>query len=268
MHLDLDQAIAFVMEYGSPVDLARLKYLLAREVPGRETIEMLFAGQLPEGGWAPFWAADYSSLDATCFHLAQADQMGLTAREISIQRAIDFLVHRQRSDGSWQEEGARLAEAPLWVKCGNEAATLYLTANCGFWVALLLTGRGPASIQASQFLHARLLSDGSLPSFLHANWLAAGLWYRLGEYATAELVLIYLSQRLEGDAFATSNLSWLITSLCAVGVPITHPLINRAAGLLAERQNANGCWPSEDGPDWNVHTTLEALRALRICQKL
>jgi hypothetical protein len=37
----------------------------------------------------------------------------------------------------------------------------------------------------------------------------------------------------------------------------------QAAALLARRQEADGRWPSEDGPARDVHATVEALRALR-----
>ncbi len=58
---------------------------------------------------------------------------------------------------------------------------------------------------------------------------------------------------------------WLINSLRAAGVPASHRLVDTAACLLERCQQEDGRWPSEDGPDRDVHSTLEAMRALRLC---
>ena len=37
------------------------------------------------------------------------------------------------------------------------------------------------------------------------------------------------------------------------------------APALVPAQSPDGRWPSEDGPERDAHSTLEALRALRLC---
>jgi hypothetical protein len=92
--------------------------------------------QRSDGGWSPFWATDYSSLDATCYRLAQAEQMGYTAPdEPALRRALQFFVHRQQRDGSLEEETGKAGAVPNWAKPGDQAVKLYLTANCGYWLA-------------------------------------------------------------------------------------------------------------------------------------
>src|SRR5579859_2299383 len=75
------------------------------------------------------------SLDATCFRVAQAEQFGMTAKEAAIRDALTFLALRQRDDGSWEEEDHVAELTPPWATPGDLAARLYLTANCGFWLA-------------------------------------------------------------------------------------------------------------------------------------
>ncbi len=254
--------MSFATARGGVVEKARLGYLLTQEPPSAEAVAVLVADQRSDGGWPASWAHGASSLDATCFRLAQAVQIGITAEEPAIARALTFLAQRQRSDGSWEEEVQR-AVAPFWVKPGDQAATLYLTANSGFWLAVLARPSAGALLAAG-YLAACLSSDGHLPSFLHTHWLAGGLWWRLGQYERAEGVFRYLRKRLTADV-AASNLGWLVNALHAVGVPSSHPLIEAAASLLERHQRADGSWPSEDGPDYDVHSTLEATRALRLC---
>lgn len=76
--MDIEKAIRFIKMNGNGVEQARLNYVLSNERPSEEITTKLFTGQRLDGGWPPFWADDYSSLDATCFRLAQAEQLGLT----------------------------------------------------------------------------------------------------------------------------------------------------------------------------------------------
>ena len=263
--MKLWRAVEFIRGAGSEVEQARLKYLLTNERPAQEVVARLFAGQRPDGGWSPFWAKDYSSLDATCFRLAQAEQMGLTESEAAAMRAVDFLAQRQSPDGSWEEDETVANLAPAWAKPGDLSARLYLTANCGLWLALWGDPDQQAS-KAAGYLQTHLGQDGHLPGSMHTHWLAGGLWHKLNWKEPAERVFEYLSKRI--DNLAVSNLSWLITTVCAAGVTPNHPLVNKAASLLEQNQQDDGPWPSEDGPGQDVHSTLEALRALWLCGRV
>jgi len=262
--MNIEKAIQFVKNNGNEVEQARLNYILTNERPSEKIIADLFAHQQSDGGWSPFWADDYSSLDATCFRLAQAEQLGITQSEITVRRALNFLSQRQSPDGSWEEEMKVVDLAPPWAKPGDLSAKLYLTSNCGLWLALLGNPDNRAS-KAAEYLQTHLDQDGHLPSFLHAHWLAGGLWHKLDWQASTH-TFEYLNKRI-GD-LATSNLSWLITTLCAAEVPISHHLVIKAVSLLEQSQQDDGYWESEDGSSQNVHSTLEAIRALSLCGRV
>lgn len=186
-------AMTFVRSTGNMVEQARLRYVLEGSAPPPDMQAQAVADQREDGGWSPFWAPNCSSLDATCFRLAQAEQMGLTAADAAVQRALALLARRQRQDGSWEEDAALAGQAPRWVAPGELAARLYLSANCGYWLATWADASERASEHASE--HARraanyllgyLEHDGDMPGFRHTVWLSGDLWYRLGRRAEAE----------------------------------------------------------------------------------
>jgi len=258
--IDVSQAISFIRQQGTPIERTRLDYLRHGKSPSSAIGEELFSGQRPDGGWTPFWKPKYSSLDATCFRLAQAEQLGLMAAN-PVTRVLPFLLGRQRADGSWQEDRSVAEAAPPWAKPDDLAATLYLTANCGYWVSRL-SGDPPAAIQAARFLLEHADDSGRMPTFAHGHWLATGLWHRAGYRQATERTMGYLDTILA--SLPASNLSWLILTLAGAGIAPAHPLLERAAARLVEEQQDDGHWVNEDGSQQDVHATLEALRALRL----
>ena len=263
--MNIEKAINFIRNNGNKAEQARVNYLLTNEHPSEEVLADLFAGQRSDGGWAPFWAADYSSLDATCFRLAQAAQLDINESELAVARAVNFLAQRQSAEGSWEEDITVADAAPSWAKPGDLSAKLYLTANCGLWLSLRGNPDDKAS-KAAEYLQTHLEQDGHLPSFLHTHWLAGGLWWHKLNWEASTHVFEYLRKRI--NDLAVSNLSWLITTLGSTGVPASNYLVEEAANLLEQNQHEDGYWESEDGPGSNVHTTVEAFRALWLCGRI
>jgi hypothetical protein len=257
-------AIQYVQRKGNPIEQARLNFLRNDQPAPPEIVDRFSSSQNRDGSWSPFWAANYSSIDATCFHLAQAHQLGIGMHEAVISKAVAFIAHRQKSDGTWEEEQSVAEVAPPWAKPGNLSAKLYLTANGGYWLAISQAHRERVSL-AGLYLADNLDARGQLPSFLQTHWLAAGLWYNTGLVQQAELALRYLRTRL-GD-FSANNLTWMITALRTVDVPADQALITEALTKLMSLQQKNGQWQSDDGPAYDVHATLEALFALKLCTR-
>lgn len=262
--MNIEKAVQFIKKNGKEVEQSRLHYVLSNEHPSEAITTLLFADQRLDGGWSPFWAEGYSSLDATCFRLAQAEQLGISQSEAAVMQAVNFLIQRQSSDGSWEEDIKVADSAPPWAKPGDLSAKLYLTSNCGLWLALL-GAPGNKAAQAAEYLEAHLDQEGRLPGFLHTHWLAGGLFYKLERQASSR-IFAYLSSRIH--QLAASHLSWLITTMCAAGVSPKHFLLEKAASLLEQNQKNDGYWESEDGPSQNVHATVEAIRALSLCGRV
>ncbi len=262
--MNVEAAITFARSTGNPVEQARLQYVLDGSIPPPEVRLQLFAGQREDGGWSPFWAPNYSSLDATCFRLAQAQQLGISTADAAVQRALALLAHRQRPDGSWEEDAEVADLAPHWVTPGVLEARLYLSANCGFWLTVWADSREHAG-RAANHLRGYQEDGGQMPGFVPTQWLCGGLWYSLQRWEEAESAFSAIASRL-ADLHA-SNLTWLLSTLLLAGVQLDHPLIQQAASRLEKLQEPDGHWSSEDGPAQDVHTTLEALHTIQLCRR-
>lgn len=260
--INATQAINFIRENGNAVDQARLAYISVRKRPSAKEHAIFATSQREDGGWSPFWAEDYSSVDATCFQLAKADQLGLGAETPFVDKALNFLADNQVPRG-WIEEDSRVVDiAPPWAQPGNQAARLYLTANSAYWLAV----HGFTvwdKIRASEYL-LNSVSNGAVPSYLHTYWLACGLWQKMGQDAVVESVCGHLQSRIAD--LSANNLTWMLVALRTAGIPSTHPLIKGAIERLIQMQQEDGRWASDDEMEQDTHVTLEALRALQLCK--
>jgi squalene cyclase len=263
--MDTKLAIQYVRSEGSAIEKARLNYWQYDQPAPPEIVEEFVSPQNQDGGWRPYWSTNYSSVDATCFHLAQANQLGICLGEPAINKAINFIANRQRSDGTWEEEQSVAAIAPPWAKPGDMSAKLYLTANSGYWLAISQMHQEQAEL-AGRYLANNLDEKDHLSSFLQTQWLSVGLWQAIGLAKLPEQVMHYLEKRL-GD-FSANNLTWLITTLRTVKISANQMLISEALARLVSLQQKNGQWQSDDGQEFDVHTTLEALFALKLCEQI
>lgn len=258
--VDIDAAIGFVVAKGDPVERARLSWLRAGAAPHADVLDKAELGQAAEGGWPAVWG-QAASVDATCFHLTELDDLGALGRPAA-RRALDWLAARQRMDGTWEEDESLAAEAPAWARPGDAEARLFLTASAAFWLTVAgLDARAGVVPGAAQAIAGTLKPDGSWPSFLVTGWLGAAVLYRQEMFYESARMQLVLSDRLPG--MSPADVAWMAASLRRVGLPDQDWLLLAARRRLAQTQRSDGGWPSDDGAAFDVHTTLAAIRACR-----
>ena len=259
--MSLQRAIEFIRSRGTPAQITRMRFTHEGIRPNEEQTTLLLGNQNPDGGWPLTPQGDISSLDTTCCRLAIAEASGVRLDHEAMIRTASFLMERQEADGSWEEDSALSGSFPSWIRPGSIATTVYLTANCGLWLKVLEPTH-PGGIQAAEYLLPHLMEDGTVPTYLHAHWLTASLWHLVGLTGAAQAVQAYLRTKLEAPLWP-SNLTWLLNSCRLSTLPPTSPLIEVAVRRLLICQEKDGRWASEDGDEFDVDTTLDALTALQ-----
>lgn len=121
---DLRRAREFVEATGDELERARAAALADGDPARPEALAEVAKAQTSDGGWPAFWSGGRSSLDATCFRLAQLEDVAPAGDELA-GRALAFLASRQLDDGGWQEAEPLAGSPPLWVAPGDEAARLW-----------------------------------------------------------------------------------------------------------------------------------------------
>ncbi|MDR7279523.1 hypothetical protein J2S41_006301 [Catenuloplanes atrovinosus] len=273
--VDMDAAIGFVVARGDQVDRARLSYLRTGAPAPDDAIARTEMGQAPDGGWPAQWGGEIASIDATCFRLAELDDLGALGRPAG-RKALDWLAGRQRPDGTWEEDASYARDAPPWARPGDPEARLHLTALAAYW---LIIGGGRASAESGHFdprlggayagvarsaaraIAASLRPDGSWPSFLITGALGAAVLYRQDMFYEAARMQLILADRL--PKLSPGDTAYLAATLRRAGVPDDDPLPRATRQRLGETQRTDGGWPSDDGDAFDVHTTLLAIRATR-----
>jgi hypothetical protein len=264
--VDLDAAIGYVVAHGDAVDRARLAWLRTGQAPPSDLLEKAEVGQTSAGGWPAYWGAHVSSVDATCFRLAELDDLGALHRPAA-RRALDWLSHSQRPDGMWEEDESLAGIAPPWAQPGDDEAKLYLTTNAAFW--LVLGGPHPGDddehaariTRAAEAFRESLRPDGSWPSFLVTGWLGCALLYHLGWFYESAQIQVNLADRV--PSMTAADTASMYAALKRIGLSAEDWLLGAARRRLSETQRSDGGWNSDDGDQFNVHTTLTAIRALR-----
>ncbi|MEV4658136.1 prenyltransferase/squalene oxidase repeat-containing protein [Micromonospora sp. NPDC049301] len=272
--VDLDAAIGFVVAHGDAVERARLSWLRNGTPVPAELLETAEVGQAPDGGWPATWGGEIASIDATCFRLAELDDLGALGRPAA-RRALDWLASRQQADGGWDEDPTLAGVAPEWARPGDSEAGLFLTANAGFWLTVAgLDARAAGPLDhrvggayagvvqaAAHSLAARLRPDGSWPSFLAAGWLSAAVLHRQDMFQESARIQVVLAERM--PTMSPGDVAWLAATLRRVGIDPQDWIMVRALRRLTETQRSDGGWESDDGHQFDVHSTLSAIRACR-----
>jgi len=252
-------AIEYVQDTGTPFDRALLKVLLGAELSVDE-FEALTEPQNPDGGFrvrelaTPASVAGRTAELLTYLVAVGAEEFG------TAQAAADFLIERQRPDGTWGEADELMAASPPPhfrpgspdVIAWETAATLVALAGMG----LPLDFRPPLEYLKSH----RLRQRGGRSFRLEALLLYSAFRRLEGESSETARALEAEVQALTQRSLAVFELNWGIFAMRLGGAGPSTPLVRAFGELLVAQQRKDSSFGS--GTDGSPLETVLALCAL------
>jgi hypothetical protein len=261
MHANLEQAIAYIRQHGSPLELARLHAALGEHAEIEAARQQVAALQNPDGGW-PYRQQEGqpSSLAATHHALTWLAELGLRGAPTA-QRGLDYLIANQQPDGSWRESEQILRlQPPAWMSPENAAANAYLTADSAYHLAVGRDAQMDAVTNACNYLYQLELEE----QFPQTVWIMGAL-FTIAEGEESEVARAtrdYLEARLDSD-WGAGSLAWLLNTYLNAGIAPSMLLLAHARSLLESAQQPNGSFASDDGDPFTLDVTIQAVRALQ-----
>jgi hypothetical protein len=263
--VDIGRYVSFIEENGSELEIARFRHLFYGVRPEPDVVQPFIELQNDDGGFpCKLMPGKPSSVNDTIRGVWWLDELGLLASS-SADRAFKHLFAVQKEDGGWDENPAAAEYGmPPWASPGDLRARMYLTAQCGHWLAVRGHTRHPAFVKARDFLHAHRDEDGRFYGYLHTTWIATSAFVAAGEeyqevveQGLRALMAKPLSEWLD------SQVSWALEVLGRVGLSKEEPFVEQGLAVLLHREEVNGRWVSEDGEAYTVNATIGALNALK-----
>ncbi|MEW6718629.1 MAG: prenyltransferase/squalene oxidase repeat-containing protein [Chloroflexota bacterium] len=264
--MDITKAINFIEDHGTDLEKARIRHILYGTRPDPYVIQHLLDLQNPEGGFPyDLTPGNISSVSDTLNALWQMDELGML-NSPAADNALQYLLSVQSEDGGWDKD-ADIAQydPPPWAKPGSLAPRLYLSAYAAYWLALRGFKDHLSFKKALDFLRPYQDESGRFAGFPHTTWIATSVYYIAGgEYSpVAERGIRSLMEKplIEWE---DSQIAWALDCLSKAGFSKEHPFIQSCLEEIRQRQDANGCWVSEDGEAFTVGATLAALKVLKL----
>lgn len=263
--IDTNQSIAFINEKGSALEKARLNCILYGINPQPGVIQGLVELQNIDGGF-PFGMlpGNLSTINDTTVALWWMEELNMLTSPQAV-KAYSFLLASQQVDGSWDEapEISRY-DLPPWIQLGDLKTKLYLSAYAAYWLAVGGYTRLPVFRKALHFLLSHQEPSGKFYGYLHTSWIATGVFLMAGKrYAPVAHLGIQTLSNMPLVEWDDSQIAWALDCLCRGGLLKDHPLIDGCLAELGRRQKSDGSWASEDGEDFAVGATIQALKVLK-----
>lgn len=265
--MDIQKAIAFIEQKGTKLERYRLRRLLGKEKNMDFPLRHLKELQNNDGGFPYEDTKDrLSSINSTGMNLALMVELGLGESDVC-KKTVKYLFDVQHENGSWDENKAiNRYNPPFWNTPGDLNTRMWLTANVLDYLIRLSYKQSEPIEKAKEFLLENRDEEGKFAGFLHSTWIAIAVFGQL-EGSDSEVVrkaLKVIDQNFDRLENGASDFVWLLECLYVAEIPKDNPLVQKCINKLAGLQRNDGAWPSGNGEKYSVHTTLGALRTLRL----
>ena len=259
---NLGLAKEFINRRGTALEKERLRCLVTGE-QGESQLFPIERLQNPDYGFSlHFKAGNPSCINNTGMARACLEDLNLLTRENELQIAR-FILSCQNRDGIFEDPYETLSlDLPVWMETGTFRFAVYYTVYSCLELLNIDLNYCDDLEKSLNLICQWQKKDGSQPGYLHNSWLSAGVLLLGGAETQAQQALGYL-ESLPQESWVSSQLLWAMETLINAGLTGEHPLLKKWSNWVGPTQRLNGSFSSEDGDQFNVDVTLEAIRVLK-----
>jgi squalene cyclase len=263
--MDFAKAVEFVRKMGNEEEIERLECILEGRKPKIRFVERLRRLQNVDGGFPlNMEAGKPSTLMDSAVVLVRLEEFNSLQTDIA-GKIVNYFFARQNRDGSWNEdEDILLYNPPPWMNPRDIRVKMLSTAYTGFWLAKLGYSRDDRVKRACDFLISYRTESGAFQGFRHNTWVAASLFAMVyGKRCDVTRECLDFLVKIPRDQWVSSQIAWLLWCLFSADFAESDESVRHFLSLLSKSQNPDGSFTSEDGGEFSVSATLEAIKALK-----
>lgn len=260
----LPQARDFVYRRGTDLEKARIDAILEKKKPSDEIIKSIEEIQNQDGGF-PYMRQKGmpSTLNNTEGELVVLNDLGLLSSEIA-KKALGYIMKTQKEDGSWDENSEIMQyDPPPWMVAGERRSIVYHTAYCAFWLGVVGLRESDSFIRGHDFLKGCQDASGKILGFLHSSWIGTSV-FAIKEGWASPRVRRGLDYLVGVGEWVASQISWMLWCFGCAGAPRDTDFVETMLSRLQGMQRTDGGFPSEDGEEFEVGATIEAVKVALI----
>jgi prenyltransferase beta subunit len=263
--MNLAKAVEFVQRKGSEEEVERLECILKGRKPENRFIENLRRLQNADGGFPLLREKGKpSTLMDSCAILVDLEEFNSLQIDI-IDKIVSFFFARQEKDGSWNEDENLIPHnPPPWMDPRDIKVKILSTAYTGFWLAKLGYQKDSRIKRACDFLINYRKENGAFEGFRHNTWIAVSLFAMVyGKRCNVTMKGLKYLAEIPKDRWVPSQIAWLLWCLSSANFTNRNKFVMHFLNLLSKSQNLDGSFSSEDGREFSVSATIEAIKALK-----
>jgi len=146
----------------------------------------------------------------------------------------------------------------------NIGVKISSTAYTGFWLAKLGYSKDKRIKKACNFLIKYKKENGAFEGFRHNTWIAASLFAMVyGKRCRVTREGLKFLAEITKYQWIPSQMAWLLWCLSSANFTRHNKFVKYFLNLLSKSQNPDGSFASEDGREFSVSATLEAIKVLK-----
>lgn len=262
--MNVERALRFARAHGDELQRYRVDFHCKGLRDDRTPLNYYRKRQGPAGEFPyDLEQGNPASTNETTGVMGTLAELDLSKSDVA-DKAIDYVLSIQSSDGSWDENHEiKKLNPPPWDMPGELMTRIWLTSQTAANLVSLGKGNLEAVKRAADFLLQNRDETGRFSGYRITTWICIPLFsFREGKNSDTVRTCLEHAEKWVEEETDPGFLVWYLECLTSAGLALSHPVASKCLEKLAELQRDDGSFSSVDGDRYVVSNTIGAVRFL------